>query len=177
MRPHRQQPTRLLCLWDSPGKNTGVGCHFLLQCVKVKSESEVVQSCPTVSSFLSSFSHPQDIFCSRYTKTLGYLIKYTHSLLTYFIKILKNTDLGFLKVTNSQNVHNQPECIASNGLQESGIYFELQRLLEHYRLPFSWIPFQFSLIPPNLFLYCLVFLGGPSPLHYLANSSSVPLQC
>ena len=35
--------------WDSPGKNTGVGCHFLLQCMKVKSESEVAQSCPTFS--------------------------------------------------------------------------------------------------------------------------------
>ena len=47
VRPHRRQPTRLLCPWDSPGKNTGVGCHFLLQCMKVKSESEVAQSCPT----------------------------------------------------------------------------------------------------------------------------------
>ena len=44
MRPHRRQPTRLPRPWDSPGKNTGVGCHFLLQCVQVKSESEVVQS-------------------------------------------------------------------------------------------------------------------------------------
>ena len=41
----RQQPTRFLHPWDSPGKNTGVGCHFLLQCMKVKSESEVVQLC------------------------------------------------------------------------------------------------------------------------------------
>ena len=41
VRPHRQQPTRLPCLWDSPGKNTGMGCHFLLQCIKVKGESEV----------------------------------------------------------------------------------------------------------------------------------------
>ena len=48
VRPHRQQPTRLPCPWDSPGKNTGVGCHFLLQCTKVKSESEVAQSCPTL---------------------------------------------------------------------------------------------------------------------------------
>ena len=48
VRPHRQQPTRLPCPWDSPGKNTGVGCHFLLQCRKVKSESEVTQSCPTL---------------------------------------------------------------------------------------------------------------------------------
>ena len=45
---HRQQPTRLPRSWDSPGKNTGVGCHFLLQCMKVKSESEVAQSCPAV---------------------------------------------------------------------------------------------------------------------------------
>ena len=48
VRPHRQQPTRLPCPWDSPGKNTGVGCHFLLQCMKVKSESEISQSCPTL---------------------------------------------------------------------------------------------------------------------------------
>ena len=48
VRPHRQQATRLPCPWDSPGKNTGVGCHFLLQCMKVKSESEVAQSCPTL---------------------------------------------------------------------------------------------------------------------------------
>ena len=43
VQPHRQQPTRLLRPWDSPGKNTGVGCHFLLQCMKVKSESEAAQ--------------------------------------------------------------------------------------------------------------------------------------
>ena len=49
MRPHRRQPTRLPCPWDPPGKNTGVGCHFLLQCMKMKSENEVVQSCPTPS--------------------------------------------------------------------------------------------------------------------------------
>ena len=48
VRPHRRQPTRLPRPWDSPGKNTGVGCHFLLQCMKVKSESGVAQSCPTL---------------------------------------------------------------------------------------------------------------------------------
>ena len=45
---HRQKPTRLPRPWDFPGKNTGVGGHFLLQCMKVKSESEVAQSCPTL---------------------------------------------------------------------------------------------------------------------------------
>ena len=49
VQPHRWQPTRLPRPWDSPGKNTGVGCHFLLQCMKVKSESEVAQSCKTPS--------------------------------------------------------------------------------------------------------------------------------
>ena len=50
VRPQRWQPTRLPHPWDSPGKNTGVGCHFLLQGMKVKSESEVAQSCPTLSN-------------------------------------------------------------------------------------------------------------------------------
>ena len=48
VRLHRRQPTRLPRPWDSPGKNTGVECHFLLQCMKVKSESEVAQSCLTL---------------------------------------------------------------------------------------------------------------------------------
>ena len=48
VQPHSRQPTRLPRPWDSPGKNTGVGCHFLLQCMKVKSESQVAQSCPTL---------------------------------------------------------------------------------------------------------------------------------
>ena len=53
VRPHRRQPTRLPRPWGSPGKNTGVGCHVLLQCMKVKNESEVAQSCPTLR-------HPMD---------------------------------------------------------------------------------------------------------------------
>ena len=62
LRLHRRQPTRLPHPWDSPGKNAGVGCHFLLQCMKVKSESEVAQSCPTLSdpmdcSLPGSFVH------------------------------------------------------------------------------------------------------------------------
>ena len=50
LQPHGRQPTRLLHPWDSPGKNTGAGCHFLLQCMKVKSENEVAQSCPTLNN-------------------------------------------------------------------------------------------------------------------------------
>ena len=47
--PHRWHPTRLPCPWDSPGMNSGVGCHFLFQCMKVKRKSEVAQSCLTLS--------------------------------------------------------------------------------------------------------------------------------
>ena len=50
VRPHKWQPTRLPRPWDSPGKNIGVGCHFLLQCMKVKSEGEVAQLCPTLGN-------------------------------------------------------------------------------------------------------------------------------
>ena len=63
MLPHRRQPTRLPRPWDSPGKNTGVGCRFLLQCIKVKSESEVAQSCLTLSDrdpMDCSLLHPWD---------------------------------------------------------------------------------------------------------------------
>ena len=61
--PHRRQPTRLPRPWGSPGKNTGVGCHFLLQCMKVKSESEVAQSCLTQRPLglqPTRFLHPWD---------------------------------------------------------------------------------------------------------------------
>ena len=63
MRPHRLQPTRLPCPWDSPGKNTGVGCHFLLQCMTVKSESEVTQSCPMSNSLRPHGLQPTGHLC------------------------------------------------------------------------------------------------------------------
>ena len=68
VRPHRWQPTTLPRPWDSPGKNTGVCCHFLLQCRKVKSESEVTQSCPTLSDSMDCSlpgSSVQEIFQAR----------------------------------------------------------------------------------------------------------------
>ena len=66
VRPHRSQPTRLPHPWDSPGKNTGVGCHFLLQCMKVKSESEVAQSCLTLRDpWTAAFQAPLSMGCSR----------------------------------------------------------------------------------------------------------------
>ena len=66
VRPHRQQPTRLPRPRDFPGKNTGVGCHFLLHCMKVKSESEVAQSCPTlVTPWTAAHQAPPSMGFSR----------------------------------------------------------------------------------------------------------------
>ena len=66
VRPHRRQPIRLLHPWDSPGKNTGVGCQFLLQCMKVKSESEVAQLCPTlVTPWTAAHQAPPSMGFSR----------------------------------------------------------------------------------------------------------------
>ena len=68
MRPHRRQPTRLPRPWDSPGKNTGVDCHFILQCMKVKSESEVTQLCLTLRNPMDCSlpgSSPHGIFQAR----------------------------------------------------------------------------------------------------------------
>ena len=68
LQPHRRQPRRLPHPWDSPGKNTGVGCHFLLRCRKVKSESEVTQSCPTLSDltpWTAAYQAPLSVGFSR----------------------------------------------------------------------------------------------------------------
>ena len=66
MQPHRRQPTRLPRPWDSPGKNTGAGCHFLLQCMKAKSESEVVQLCPTLTTpWIAAYQAPPSMGFSR----------------------------------------------------------------------------------------------------------------
>ena len=66
VRPHRRQPTRLRCPWESLGKNTGVGCHFLLQCMKVKSESEVTQSCSTFATlWTAAYQAPPSMGFSR----------------------------------------------------------------------------------------------------------------
>ena len=68
VRPHRRQPTRLPRPWDSPGKDTGVGCHLLLQCMKMKREREVAQSCPTLRDPMDCSlpgSSVHDIFQAR----------------------------------------------------------------------------------------------------------------
>ena len=88
---HRWQPTRLPRPWDSPGKNTGMGCHFLLQCMKVKSESEVAQLCPTPGdpmdcSLPGSSTH--GIFQARVLEWGA--TAFSTKFLVYFIKLAMN---------------------------------------------------------------------------------------
>ena len=96
VRPHRWQPTRLPHPWDSPGKNTGVGCHFLLQRMKVKSESEVTQSCLTLSDPLDCSlpgSSVHGIFQARVLKwfsrySIAFRVCVAHSPKTWPLSLL-----------------------------------------------------------------------------------------
>ena len=93
VRPHRWQPTRLRCPWDSPGKNTGGGCHFLLQCMKVKSESEVAQSRPALSDPMDCSlpgSSVHGIFSGKSTGVGCHcLLQYICSLIPIYYFILR----------------------------------------------------------------------------------------
>ena len=74
VRPHRRQPTRLSCPWDSPGKSSSVGCHFLLQCVQVKTEKEVTQFCLTLRPYgqqPTSFLCPWDFPGKKFNSWVG----------------------------------------------------------------------------------------------------------
>ena len=88
VRPHRRQPTRLPRPWDSPGKNTGVGCHCLFQCMKVKSESEIAQSCPTLSDPMdcgTPGSSIHGIFQARVLQwgAIAFSVAHAHSTLNH----------------------------------------------------------------------------------------------
>ena len=79
--PHRRQPNRLPRPWDFLGKNTGVGCHFLLQCMKVKSESEVTQLYPTlVTSWTAAYQAPPSMGFSRWEYWSGVPLPSLHLL-------------------------------------------------------------------------------------------------
>ena len=98
VRPHRWQPSRLPRPWDSPGKNTGVGCHFLLQYMKVKSPSEVAQSCPTPSDPMDCSlpgSSIHGIFQARVLGVGCHLTWFFHSYF-FFYHLFHSSDLGLI---------------------------------------------------------------------------------
>ena len=91
VRPQRRQPTRLPYPWDSPGKNTGVGCHFLLQCRKVKSESKVAQSCLTLRDPMDcslSGSSVHEIFQARVVERGAISFSTAYAKMFYIVKTL-----------------------------------------------------------------------------------------
>ena len=131
VRPHIWQPTRLPCPRDSLGKNTGVGCHFLLQGMKVKSESEVAQSCLTLSDPMDcslSGSSIHGILRARVLEWLSLpspkcgalvvfndnhinlLILRKQSLKMYFVPRWHSMKVNFLKSLRSQGTHGTTPC-------------------------------------------------------------------
>ena len=114
VRPQSWQPTRFPRPWDSPGKNTGVACHFLLQCMKVKSESEVTQSCLTPSdpmgcslpgsSVHGIFQGVNSLIMQQKQADLGY----TQGLFFFFFSLLLGPT-----VKNKIHAHPPPLHLAS----------------------------------------------------------------
>ena len=150
MRPHRRQPTRLLHPWDSPGKNAGVGCHFLLQCMKVKSESEVAQLYLTLSN-------PMD--CSLPGSSV-------HGI--FQARILEWGAIAFSAAAAAKwlqsrlTLHDPMDC----SLPGSSIHGSFQaRVLEWVAIAFSRLP---SLEVTNLMLCCIpyhTFFHAQTNLH------------
>ena len=111
VQPQRRQSTRLPRPWDSPGKNTGVGCHFFLQCMKVKRESEVAQSCPTPSDAMDCSlpgSSAHGIFQARVLEwgTIAFSGNSNH-IVTNSIKNLKKIHLKIIFKKSHNSVMEQ----------------------------------------------------------------------
>ena len=104
VQPHRRQPTRLPRPWDSPGKNTGVGCHFLLQRMKVKSESEIAQTCPTLSSLMDCSlpgSSVHGIFQARGLEWGASAFSFTEHVPSKYIHIAINGRISFFSMAEN----------------------------------------------------------------------------
>ena len=118
VRPHRQQPTRLLHPWDSPGKNTGVGCHFLLQWMKVKSENEVAQ-CPNSILYINTYdlyNIYNDIYHYGQRSLVGYSpwdLRVRHNWAT-------NTHTCIIKyIIKTKYIYNHINIMYNNSVKES----------------------------------------------------------
>ena len=157
VRSHRRQPTRLPRPWDSPGENTGVGCHFLLQCMKVKSESEVTQSCPTLSDPMDCSlpgSSLHGIFQERVLEwgAIAFSVLHSRSLLLIVIYFIHSTG--------------RPGVLQSMGPQGAGHNVVTEQHFIHSSV-YMLIPISIlSLSPP-------VSLGSHKFVFYVYDSISV----
>ena len=141
MWPHRRQPIRLPCPWDSQGKNTGVGCHFLLQGMRVKSESEVAQLCLTLSDPMDCSSPGfsiHGIFQARVLEwgAIAFSAQGTYLSTNMAFMVLSTSDsVQFSSVTQSCLTLCHPMDCSPSGSSVHGI---LQaRILEWVAIPFS----------------------------------------
>ena len=132
VRPHRRQPTRLPCPWDSPGKNTGVGCHFLLQCMKVKSEREVTQLCLTPSDPMNCSppgSSIHGICQARVLEWVAVALSYTASIQLYMCVYQW---LSCVRLCNPSDCNPLVSCTHGDSLSENhvvGCHFLLHGIL------------------------------------------------
>ena len=109
VRPHRWKLTRLPRPRDSPGKNTGGGCHFLLQCMKVKSEREVTQSCPTLPAPMDCSlpgSSAYGIFQARVLQWVA--IAFSTKVSVQSVQFSRSVVSNSLRLHESQ--HTRPPC-------------------------------------------------------------------
>ena len=163
VRPQRRQPTRLPHPWDSPGKNTGVGCHFLLQCMKLKSESEVTQLGPSPSdpmdcSLPGSSNH--GIFQARVLEWVAIAFSHCNNQRQVIIAIVQSLSLVRLFVTPWTEA-----CQASLSITNS------QSLLKLMSIE--------SVTLPNHLILChpLLFLPSVFPrIRVFPNESALPIR-
>ena len=109
-RAQRWKPTRLPRPWDSPGKNTGVGCHFLLQCTKVKSESEVTQSCPMLRDPMDCSLPVHGIFQERVLEwsAIAFSMKWDKSIqMIYSLYQAKNLTHSGVAIWKADAIHRE----------------------------------------------------------------------
>ena len=133
MRPHRWQATRLPRPWDSPGKNTGVSCHFLLQCMKVKNESEVSHSCLTLSDPMDCSLPGSSIHGIFQARVLEWgAIAFSASLLSLLIKFEMGWPVFALKRLHTSSPHERPLLLP--------LYWGLYLKVIHNADKGCWIP-------------------------------------
>ena len=168
--PHRRQPTRLPHPWDSLGKNTGVGCHFLLQCRKVKSESEVTQSCPTlVTPWTAAYQAPPSMGFSRQNYWRG--VPWGVGVLTWKISVPIRRDMRAFSPTHTHIPHHYLICLHKERPCENtarrNILHTTKGILTGKQIGPN---FGLGLLLPDLSKYISVVLATQSvavPLHFL----------
>ena len=138
LQPHRWQPTRPPHPWDSLGKNTGVGCHFLLQRMKVKSESEVTQLCPTLSNPMDCNlpgSSTHGIFQARVLEWVAIAFSYKLPILVISITSFSSISWcqGHSKCMSYYRSNVNPIILDNNSLTAFCSSFNFFFLISHLR--------------------------------------------